>query len=197
MTTQIDIKSLTAGSDKLYRRDIYESSIKPMYRHIWFENDINCESDLEVKSRSDNYIRSRKTYRVHSNWIEDNENEEYINASKLFEIKENILSFSDSQYQVIWIDIDRYFYVKKLSNNSIYKFDESDIKLIHKSVYGESVITRKLKSITILPDGKCQYNYEPKFIFSGKPLDLNLFVCFIANSFDVIITILQLKNLIQ
>lgn len=147
-------------------------------------------SEFESKS----YYKSRKTHQIHSNWIVDNENEEYINASKLFEIKENILDLSNEHYKVIWIDNERCFYAKEIPSQKIYKLDESDIKLIHANVYGKSTIVRELKSITILSNSKCQYNYKPELIFSGKPLCLDLIICFIANSFDITNTIYELSN---
>jgi hypothetical protein len=192
-TPLYNIKNLT-GNDALYARDFYEYPYKPMYYHFWFNNNIGLEIESEIETCSNNYYKSRKTHQIHSNWIEDNANEEYIKASRLFTIDKNILEFSNCDYKVVYNDNDKCFYVKEMSNQKIYKLDEIDIKFIHKRVYGESTFPHEIKTIKKLADRSIKYNYGI-IKFNGFPLNLDIFTCFINNSFDIVNTILQLKNI--
>ena len=185
MNTTFDtnfIKQITGG-DSFKVRDFKENPYKPKYYHIYFNNNIE----------SDDYYKSRKTYQIHSALIDDNKNDEYVRVSGLFEIPENILKFSDTNYQVVYIDEKKCFYVKELSNNNIFQCDEIDIKQIHNSIYGETDISHHITSISRLPNGNIKYEFAPECRFYGKPLYLDIFISYINNSFNVVDTICELK----
>ena len=183
------IKELT-GNDSSFQRIGFEDSFKPIFRlnPICVENspclDIGCDiTTLYEKTNSSCQIKSDGDFY-----------QEFNNVDNLFDYLENILSFSDDKFKIIWNQFVKCFYVKEIDSNQIYRCDLDDIELIHNQVYGQTIITKEIKSIKsieTMSNGTIKYNYgEKKFI--GKSLDTKLFKCFISNSFDVTNTIFEL-----
>jgi hypothetical protein len=143
-----DVVKRFTGNDRIEARDFYENPFKSKYYFLWFNNNIRFESESESETEIE--TKSRNISKINLNSVLNNENEEYVKAFELFEIRENILSFSKYDYEVIYLDDNKCFYVKEIKNKKIFKCVEEDIKLIHKSIYGESKISQKLKSITKL-----------------------------------------------
>lgn len=181
------IKELTGPNDSLFQRIGFEDSFKSMFRlnPICVENspclDIRYDiTTLNEKTNSSCQIKSDGDF-----------SQEFNNVVNLFDCLENILNFSDGEFKIIWNQLEKCFYVNEIDSNQIYRCVFDDIELIHKQVYGQTIVTQEIKSIELLSNGTIKYNYgEKKFI--GKSLDTKLFKCFISNSFDVTNTIFEL-----
>lgn len=186
------MKKLT-GNDCMLRKT-HEHLFTPMPKlnHIWFENEPN-EFKLAEELVGENKIhKTRKTYEIKSNWVENfNELDEYCGVKKLFNEPTNILNFSSSKYLVVFDTNVNSFYLMNNETSQIFKFDSNDIKFIHRSVYEPIYSYTPIKSIS-LSSKRIKYNLGEKKI-DGKKLDIMLFEKFIECNLNIEDTIDALR----
>lgn len=189
-----NIKKLT-GSDILFRRELVKIPFKPLYKSIFFQNEIPQEPVIN---------RSKKSYKIFKSVFRDdnggeicNELSEYDIVLELFEQKQNILNFSDLEYLVIYDKENNCFYLKNTTSSQIYRCDYFDIEMIYANLYKSDIYSQntiKVKSIC-KSNGKIKLDFETNidFLTDLKLLNIKIFKIFIENNFDIIDTIIGLK----